>query len=157
MNRSPTCGAVQRAIKQRVLAMQHGTFQRAFANIVIQRCAGFPQKRGQPFPVAQQIGDGFAQTRVWFHLLQCKLRFQPLVQLLHHRAAVLLMKLETLRWRKFSRARLRIVFIYVAQRLQNIAALFREVRGHFDKLPASVRQAVGQQDLGAVTQFGRIA
>jgi len=45
-------GAVQRPIKQRVLAMQHRTFQCTFANIVIQRCAGFPQKRRQSFPVA---------------------------------------------------------------------------------------------------------
>ena len=45
-------GAVQRAIKQRVLAMQHRPFQRTFAEIVIQGCAGFPQKRRQPFPVA---------------------------------------------------------------------------------------------------------
>ena len=46
-------GAVQRAIEQRILAMQHRTFQRTFANIVIQWCAGFPQKRRQPFPVTQ--------------------------------------------------------------------------------------------------------
>ena len=80
------------------------------------------------------------------------------VQLLHHRPAVLLMKLAGApagdSWRC---ARLRIIFIYVAQRLQNIAAWFREVRGHFHKLPSSMRQTVGQQDLGAVAQFGRIA
>ena len=46
-------GAVQRAIEQSILAMQHGAFERAFADVVVQRCAGFPQKRGQPFPVPQ--------------------------------------------------------------------------------------------------------
>ena len=46
-------GAVQRAIEQSILAMQHRAFERAFADIVVQRCAGFPQKRRQPFPVAQ--------------------------------------------------------------------------------------------------------
>ena len=46
-------GAVQRAIEQSILAMQYGAFERAFADIVVQRCAGFPQKRGQPFPVPQ--------------------------------------------------------------------------------------------------------
>ena len=89
--------------------------------------------------MAQQIGDSFAQTRVWLHLLERKLRFQPLVQLLHHRAAVLPMKLETLRWRKMALAGGGIIFIDMAQHLQNIAALFREVRGHFDKLAAAVR------------------
>ena len=54
-------------------------------------------------------------------------------------------------------ARFRIIFIYVAQRLQNITAWFREVRGDFYKLPSSVRQTVGQQDLGAVGELGRIA
>src|SRR5277367_825523 len=67
------------------------------------------------------------------------------------------MKLETLRWRKFSRACLGIVFIYVAQRFQNIAALFWEVCGYRDELAATVRQAVGQQDLSAVAQFRRVA
>ena len=80
-------------------------------------------------------------------MLERELRFQPLVQLLHHRAAVLLMKREPLGWRKLALARLRIIFIDVAQRLQNITAWFREVRGHFHKLPSSVRETVGQQDL----------
>ena len=53
MNRSPDFGAVQRAIEQRILAMQHGAFQRAFTDVVVQRCAGFPQKRRQPLPVTQ--------------------------------------------------------------------------------------------------------
>ena len=46
-------GAMQRAIKQRILAMQHRSFQRTFANIVIQRYAGFPQECRQPFPIPQ--------------------------------------------------------------------------------------------------------
>ena len=49
------------------------------------------------------------------------------------------MKLQPFRWRKLSRPRLRIVFIYVAQRFQNIAALFREVCGYLDELAATVR------------------
>ena len=34
-------GAVQRAIEQRILAMQHRTFQRTFADVVVERRAGF--------------------------------------------------------------------------------------------------------------------
>jgi len=66
------------------------------------------------------------------------------------------MKLETLRGRKAALARFRIIFIHSAQRLQNLTAWFREVRGDFHELPASVRQAVGQQDLGAVVKLGSI-
>jgi hypothetical protein len=37
-------GAMQGAIEESILAMQHRTFQRAFADIVIQRCTGLPQE-----------------------------------------------------------------------------------------------------------------
>ena len=84
-------------------------------------------------------------------MLERKLRFQPLVQLLHQRSTVLLMKRKPLGGRKPSLARLRIIFIDIAQSLQNITTLLREVRGHFYKLPSSMREAVGQQDLRAIT------
>src|SRR3984885_12822026 len=51
----------------------------------------------------------------------------------------------------------RIIFIYVAQRFENITAGVREVRRHFYKLPAAVREAVSLQNLRAVTQFRGIA
>src|ERR1700689_817442 len=70
---------------------------------------------------------------------------------------MLLMKPYTLCWRKLSRARLRIVFIDVAQGLQNIAALLGKVRSYFHKLAPSMREAVRQQDLGAVAEFRRVA
>src|ERR1700691_6496846 len=54
-------------------------------------------------------------------------------------------------------ARPPIIFIDVAQRLQNITAWFREVRGHVYKLPSSMSQTVSEQDLRAVAQFGCIA
>ena len=46
-------GAVQRAIEESIFAMQYRAFEGAFADIVVQWCAGFLQKRGQSFPVAQ--------------------------------------------------------------------------------------------------------
>src|ERR1022692_2363903 len=77
--------------------------------------------------------------------------------MLHHWAAVLLMKRKALGYREMALARLRIIFVDVAQRLQNITAGFREVRGHFYKLPSSVCEAVGQQNLRAVAQLSYIA
>jgi hypothetical protein len=38
-----------------------------------------------------------------------------------------------------------------------IEAWFRKVCGDFHKLSSSVREIVGEQDLGAVSEFGRIA
>src|ERR1700730_6662412 len=54
-------------------------------------------------------------------------------------------------------ARLRIIFIDVAQRLQNITAEFREVRGDLYELSPSMRQTVGPQNLRAVAQLRYIA
>ena len=53
--------------------------------------------------------------------------------------------------------RLRIIFIDVAQRFENITAWFREVRGYVYKLPSSMSQTVSEQNLGAVAQFRCIA
>jgi hypothetical protein len=53
-----------------------------------------PQKQSQRLPVAQQIRNGLAQARVGLRFAPGELPLQPLMELLHHRAAVLLMKLE---------------------------------------------------------------
>ena len=44
--------AVQRAIEQRILTMQHGTLERTLTDVVIQRRTCIAQECGQPFPVA---------------------------------------------------------------------------------------------------------
>ena len=46
--------------------------------------------------MSQQVRDRLAEPRVRLRLALGKLRFQPMMQLLHHRAAVLLMKLQPL-------------------------------------------------------------
>jgi hypothetical protein len=56
----------------------------------------------------------FAQPGVRLCLTLGKLRFQPAVQLLHHRAAMLLMKLQPLLRRQGLRPRFSIVTIHVA-------------------------------------------
>ena len=40
----PDLGALQRAIEQRIFAMQDGRLQRPFADVVVQGRAGLPQK-----------------------------------------------------------------------------------------------------------------
>jgi len=60
---------------------------------------GLAQEQCELIPVLAHVGDRLTQTGVGLDLLQRELRFQPLVQTRHHRAAVLLMKLEALGWR----------------------------------------------------------
>ena len=60
------------------------------------------------------------------------------MQLLHHRAATLLMKLQPLSWRHDLLPGLGIVAIHLAQHLQNVTALLGKVGGHFYKLPTTV-------------------
>ncbi len=60
--------------------------------VVIEWGATFPQKQRQRAPVAQEIGDGFAQARVRFGLVLRQLCFQPLMQLVHNGLAAMLME-----------------------------------------------------------------
>src|ERR1051326_4452275 len=79
-------------IKQAVFPMKNGLLQSSFADVVINRGAGLAQKQGKPLPMVEQIVDGSAQARVRLDLLLFQLSHQPLVQLLHHWSAVLLVK-----------------------------------------------------------------
>ena len=119
-------GAVQGLVEQRIFAMEHGALQRLFADVVVERRASLAQKHRQSLPVPEQICDGFAQPRVQLGLLFVDLRFQPRVQLLHHRSAVLLMEAQSLSRRQLSFTCLRIVVIYPPPRLPAHAGMHQE-------------------------------
>lgn len=157
MNRSPNSAPCSVFIKQRVFAVQHGTLQCLFADVVIERRSRLAQKRGQPFPVPAQTSDGFAQPRVWLGSVLVDLRFQLGVQLLHDRSAVFLMKMQPLFRRQFLFPCQRVVVINAAQRLQHIPALMGEVRRDFDELPSAMRQTVRQQNLHTTSQLRSVA
>ena len=55
----PCLSPIERAVKQRILAMQHGPLQCPFAEVIVERRAHFAQEYRQTFPVAQQIVDRF--------------------------------------------------------------------------------------------------
>jgi len=99
--------------------------------------------------VPQQILDRLPKPRVGLRLSLVKLRFQPRVQLIHHRLAALLMKSQPLFLSQTALARFGIVAIHLAQHLQHVAAFAGEVLRYVHELPASVRETVGQQDLHA--------
>ena len=84
----------------------------------------------------QQIGDSFAEPGVRLRLFLSQLRFQPAMQLLHHRPAALLMKLQSLFRLQALLARLGIIAVYLAQHLEHVAAFAGKVRYHFHELPA---------------------
>ena len=54
-------GAIERAVKQCILAVEHSTFQHLFAKIIINRRARLAQKYRQALPVPQHIVDRLAQ------------------------------------------------------------------------------------------------
>ncbi len=81
----------------------------------------------------------------WFLVLR-KLILQPLVQIVHHRRAVRLMKRQPFFRREAALFRFGVEAVYGTQRLQHIPAFFGEVRGNVYNLPPSMRQTVGQKD-----------
>ena len=68
--------------------------------------------------------------------------------MIHYRRASFLVKPQPLIRRQATIASFGIMAVHLAEHLQHIAAFAREVLHHIDKLPASMRQAVGQEGLG---------
>src|ERR1700757_1381959 len=79
------------------------------------------------------------------------------MELLHHWAATLLMKLQTLFRPQTTLSRFGIVTIHLAQHLQDIATLIGEVRRYFHELSSSMGEAVRQQNLHPRSQLRNIA
>ena len=85
-------GAIFRQIEQTVFPMENRLLQTPFADVVIEGRTGLAQEQRQALPVIKQLHDGSAQTGVRLDLLLIQLRVQPLVQLVHHRTAALLVE-----------------------------------------------------------------
>ena len=84
--------SVERAIEQRVLSMQHRSFQAPLDDVVIQRGSGFAKEQRQGMAVPQQICDRLTEPRVGLGSALGELRLQLGVQSIHHRPATILMK-----------------------------------------------------------------
>jgi len=149
--------SVQRPIEQSILSVKNGPLQCPFDEVIVERRSRFPQEQSQCLPMPQQILDSLAQAGVGLGLALRKLRLQPVMELLHHQAAVRLMKLQPLLGRQAALAGLGIVAIHLAQHLQYIATLVGEVLRYFYKLSSSVGEAVRQQNLHSRRQLGNIA
>ena len=67
------------------------------------------------------------------------------------------MKPQPLVRRQAAFTRFGIVAVHLAEHLQHVAAFAGEVLRHIYKLPASMRQTVGQQDLGPGSKPRHIA
>src|SRR4029077_16224842 len=79
------------------------------------------------------------------------------MELLHHRAAALLMKLQALFRLQTTLSRFGLVTIHLAQHLQYISTLIGKVPRYFHELSSSLSEAVGQQNLNPRSQLRNIA
>src|SRR6266852_6323531 len=79
------------------------------------------------------------------------------MELLHHWAAMLLMKLQALFRPQTTLSRFGLATIHLAQHLQYIAALVGKVRRYFHELSSSVGEAVRQQNLHPRSQLRNVA
>ena len=86
-----------------------------------------------------------------------ELRLHPFFKRLHERLAMLLMKAQALFGRQFGGASVRIIFIYSAERFQNVTAGFWKAGGDLHKLPAAMRETVSQQNRDAFGERGGVA
>jgi len=97
--------------------------------------------------MVEHIVDRLAQTGIRFDLLLGKLLFQPLVQIFHQRAAVVLMKMQALLRRHALPGGNRVKMVHLPQCFHDVLALIGKVVGYLDKIPSTVRKAISQQDL----------
>ena len=90
-------------------------------------------------PVVEQIRDRSAQAGVRLHLLLVQLSRQPLVQLVHHRSAVLLVKEKSFLRRQPLLLGQCVMVVDLTKRFQNVPAGIRKVGCDLDKPPARMR------------------
>jgi hypothetical protein len=76
--------------------MEDRLLQRALADIIIERRAGYAQEEGQLRPVLVHVADGLAQGRVRLCLVLFDLGAQPRRELLHQGSAPLLVEAQAL-------------------------------------------------------------
>ena len=95
MNRSPIC-APSGFYKTGVLAIQNGLLQRPFHDVIVQGDARYLEKKSQLLPVLEQIRDRLPQAGVRFHFPLLELGFEPGMQFVHDRLAMLLVEMEAL-------------------------------------------------------------
>lgn len=97
--------------------------------------------------MVEHIVDRLAQTGIGFDLLLSKLLFQPLVQIFHQRAAVVLMKTQAMLRRHALRGGNRVKMVDLPQCFQDVLTFIGKVVGHLDKIPSAVRETICQQGL----------
>ncbi len=87
-------GSVLGLVEQRILAVQNRFLQGPLADVVVQRSTRLTQEQSQLLPVPQHVLDGATEGRIGLCQLLVQLPFQPIVQLLHRRPALLPMPLQ---------------------------------------------------------------
>src|SRR5215831_12948571 len=104
----------------------------------------------------QQIRDRLAQPGIRLDFTLAELSLEPVMQLVHYWPTVLLMKPQSLIGGQSTLTCFSVVTVYLAQHVQDIAALVGEVGCHLHELAPSMGKAVGQpgpSDSGAIDQL----
>ncbi len=98
---------------------------------------------------------GATEGRIGLCQLLVQLPFQPIVQLLHRRPALLLMPLQPRSGDSWRLPGDGIVAVNHGERFEQVAALLRKTIVHVDELPPGMGQAVGQDRLQFARQVAR--
>jgi hypothetical protein len=126
------------AIEQRVVAMANGHLERSLTNVVLEGRARYAKEQGQLVPALEQVLERIAEAGVGLDAFVIELSDDPLLELGHHRRAVALMNSETLVVGQRSLAALLVGLEHVAEGLEHVLTLGREVRGLIDDVAATV-------------------
>jgi len=86
-------GPVLGLVEIGVLAVQDRLLEDAFADVIVQRRSRLPEKQRQRLPVPEHVADRLAQAAVGLDLVLLDLLGQPGLQVVHLRAALVLVPL----------------------------------------------------------------
>ena len=131
-------GSHQRLVEEGVFAVPDGFLEHLLTNVVVQGGSGLAQEQGQGVPMFEQVLEGLAQVGVRFDLVGVQQGLHPSMQLIHDRATLSLMELETRLRREAILLGLGVEVVNLAEALQDLAALGGEILDEVDELAPAV-------------------
>ena len=90
----------------------------------------------------EHVADGLAEARVRFDLFVVELLTHPLMEFLHDRSALFLVKGQPLGGGKLLFPALVVIAIDGAQAFEHMAAFLRKIIHHLDEVPPAMRQTM---------------
>ena len=125
--------------------MNDGLFQCSFTFVIVDWSPWFAQEKGQWSPPFDHVFNGLAEAGRRLDELVREQSFHPDFEILHDRRAVLLVERETRQGGQPLPPGQGIVVEHVPQRLDEVLALVREVRGYVHELAPAMDEATGHE------------